>query len=323
PAAYYGLAGDFVRAMEPHTEADSAGLLVQFLVAFGNIIGPEPYYLVESDRHHGNLFAILVGNSSRGRKGTSGGRVRLMAQAADEVWWNERNAAGLSSGEGLINAVRDRVTKWNAKDQTNEIVDVGVADKRLLVTEGEFAGTLSVMERAGNTLSPVIRNAWDGLPLQTLTRSSPLRATGAHISIIGHITKDELKARLTRTDMANGFANRILFALVRRSKYLPYGGHADDAVLTKLAEQFKQAVEFAKMVGRVKMTDAAAKAWGEAYEELSAERPGLLGAVTARAEAQVIRLALVYALIDGKDMIDTAHLGAAMAVWSYCDQSAY
>ena len=73
PAAYYGLAGDFVRAMEPHTEADSAGLLVQFLVAFGNIIGPEPYYLVESDKHHANLFALLVGNSSRGRKGTSGG----------------------------------------------------------------------------------------------------------------------------------------------------------------------------------------------------------------------------------------------------------
>jgi hypothetical protein len=195
--AYHGLAGDFVNTIEPHTEADSAGLLVQFLVAFGNIVGPEPYYLVESDRHHANLFAVLVGNSSRGRKGTSGGRVRLMAQAADEVWSSERNAAGLSSGEGLINAVRDKVMKWNAKDQTNEIVDVGVTDRRLLVTEGEFAGTLSVMERAGNTLSPVIRNAWDGLPLQTLTKSSPLRASGAHISIIGHITKDELKARLT------------------------------------------------------------------------------------------------------------------------------
>jgi hypothetical protein len=322
-AAYYGLAGDFVRATEPHTEADSAGLLVQFLVTFGNIIGPEPYCLVESDRHHANLFALLVGNSSRGRKGTSGGRVRLMAQAADEVWSNERNAAGLSSGEGLINAVRDKVTKWNAKDQTSEIVDPGVADKRLLVTEGEFAGTLSVMERPGNTLSPVIRNAWDGLSLQTLTRSSPLRATGTHISIVGHITKDELKARLTRTDMANGFANRILFALVRRSKHLPYGGHVDDATTARLSERFKQAVQFAKMVGRVKMTDAPAKAWGEAYEELSAERPGLLGAVTARAEAQVIRLSLIFALLDSKDLIDIAHLNAAMAVWAYCDQSAY
>jgi DNA replicative helicase MCM subunit Mcm2 (Cdc46/Mcm family) len=123
--------------------------------------------------------------------------------------------------------------------------------------------------------------------------------------------------------MANGFANRILFCLVRRSKELPFGGHVDDATVERIAERFKRAVEFAKKAGRVVMTDSAAQAWAEAYGELSAERPGLLGAVTARAEAQVIRLSLIFALLDGKDLIDTAHLGAAMAVWSYCDQSAY
>jgi DNA replicative helicase MCM subunit Mcm2 (Cdc46/Mcm family) len=178
------------------------------------------------------------------------------------------------------------------------------------------------MERSGNTLSPVIRNAWDGLPLQTLTRNSPLKATGAHISIIGHITQDELRARLKRTDMANGFANRFLFCLVKRSRLLPYGGHVDAAALARLEEQFKQAVEFAKGVGRVHMTDAAAKVWAEVYAELSADRPGLLGAVTARAEAQVIRLSLIFALLDSKDQIDTVHLEAAIAVWGYCDQSA-
>lgn len=178
------------------------------------------------------------------------------------------------------------------------------------------------MERSGNTLSPVIRNAWDGLPLQTLTRNSPLKATGAHISIIGHITQDELRARLKRTDMANGFANRFLFCLVKRSRLLPYGGHVDATTLARLEGQFKQAVEFAKEVGRVHMTGAAAKVWAEVYAELSADRPGLLGAVTARAEAQVIRLSLIFALLDSKDQIDTVHLQAAMAVWGYCDQSA-
>jgi hypothetical protein len=81
------------------------------------------------------------------------------------------------------------------------------------------------MERHGNTLSPTIRNAWDGKRLQTLTRNSPLKATGAHVSIIGHITRDELRARLSRTNMANGFANRFIFARVKRSKLLPFGGH--------------------------------------------------------------------------------------------------
>jgi hypothetical protein len=322
-AAYYGLSGDFVRAIEPHSEADPAGLLTQFLTSFGSLVGNSPFYLVESDKHHTNIFIIQVGKSARGRKGTGASRVRLMSQTADAVWWSERNASGLSSGEGLINGVRDEIKKWDAKNKCFEIVDPGIKDKRLLVTEAEFAGALAVMDRSGSTLSPIIRNAWDGLPLQTLTKNLPLKATGAHVSIIGHITQDELRARLRRTDMANGFANRFLFCLVRRSKRLPYGGHVDDAAMTRLGERLRQVVESTKTIGRVTMTKAAAEAWAEAYHELSADHPGLLGAITARAEAQVVRLSLIYALLDGKGEIDTVHLDAAMAVWAYCDQSAH
>jgi hypothetical protein len=322
-AAYHGLAGDFVKTVQPHTESDPAGLLLQFITTFGNLVGHCPYYLVEGDRHHTNLYDLLVGNTSRGRKGTGFGRVRALCQDAYENWFCGRTASGLSSGEGLISNVRDERMGWNAKDKREEVIDPGVKDKRLLVTEPEFAGALSVMDRHGNNLSPVIRNAWDGLILQTMVKNSPLKATGAHISIIGHITKDELRARLTRTDMANGFANRFLFCLVKRSKLLPHGGHPDDASIRTLADRFAKAVEFAKTVGRVTMTDGAAAAWATAYAELSADRPGLLGAVTARAEAQVIRLALNFALLDQNDRIDTAHLGAAMAVWAFCDESAH
>jgi hypothetical protein len=149
-------------------------------------------------------------------------------------WFSDRTASGLSSGEGLIDNVRDAVVKWNPKEGREETADPGIKDKRLLVTEEEFAGALSVMERHGNTLSAVIRSAWDGQKLQTLTKSSPLKATGAHVSLIGH--KDELHAKLTRTDMANGLANRFLFPLVRRSKHLPHGGHFPDTELEKFGK---------------------------------------------------------------------------------------
>jgi len=148
-AAYHGLVGEIVRMLEPHTEADPVGILLQLLVTFGNVIGHSPYYLVESDRHHANLFAVLVGTSAKGRKGTSAGRVRAVIKDADEIWCTERCVSGLSSGEGLINAVRDEVKKWNAKEQCEETLDPGIHDKRLMVTEPEFAGALSVMERHG------------------------------------------------------------------------------------------------------------------------------------------------------------------------------
>jgi hypothetical protein len=103
--------------------------------------------------------------------------------------------------------------------------ETSIQDKRLLIVEQELSSTLKVMSREGNILSAIIRQAWDGQDLRNLTKNNPLRATNTHISIIGHITITELKKYLSATEMANGFGNRFLFPLVRRSKSLPEGGN--------------------------------------------------------------------------------------------------
>jgi Protein of unknown function (DUF3987) len=321
--AYYGLAGDVVEQIEPNTEADSVAILIQFLTCAGSIIGNSAYHPIEGTRHHANLFSVLVGESSKARKGTSWDRISGIVRLADDRWYCERTKGGLSSGEGFINEVRDERREWNKKDGREEIVDPGVADKRLMVIEPEFAGVLAVVERHGSTLSSLMRKAWDGGILSTMTRNSSLRATGAHISAVGHITVEELRARLTRTDTANGFANRFLFMLVRRSKVLPFGGSAlEDRVITDLGDRLKGVLEAAAPIGRVGWTTPAAEAWKTVYPQLSAGQPGLLGAVTSRAEAQCIRLALIYALLEGKSDIELQHIKAALAVWEYAEASA-
>jgi hypothetical protein len=200
---------------------------------------------------------------------------------------------------------------------------IGIQDKRLLVTETEFAKVLAVMERQGNSLSPVLRDAWDGGVLSTMTKTSPLKATGAHISIIGHITEYELQTRVTQTDAANGLVNRFMFFCVKRSKLLPFGGEdLDEDAFRSLVDQISRAIEFAKSVGQVRMTAAAREIWASEYEKLTADQAGLLGAVIARSEAQVVRLALLYALLDHRDVIDAVHLQAAQAVWDYSEASA-
>ena len=169
--AYYGIAGDIVRTFDPHTEADPVGILIQFLAHFGNVIGKSPYYQVEAERHHANLYIVLVGRSAKARKGVSGNRVRSVMRAVDDSWIKDRIKSGLSSGEGLINEVRDAFE-----------TDSGIPDKRLLIIEAEFANALAVMERPGNTLSSTIRKAWDGDDtLSTMSKNSPLKATAAHI----------------------------------------------------------------------------------------------------------------------------------------------
>jgi Bifunctional DNA primase/polymerase, N-terminal/Primase C terminal 1 (PriCT-1) len=216
--AYCGLAGEIVQAIGPHTERDPAALLVQILVAFGVLVGRTAYYPVEGDRHYSNLYLLLNGGTSKGRKGTSWGRVHSIFGRVPQ--W-PRVVSGLSSGEGLKWQVRDPGTK-TVKGE--EVTDEGVHDKRLLVLEPEFGSVLRVVARKGNTLSATVRSGWDTGYLSALTKHDHITATGTHISIIGHITVDELRAELTQTDTANGFANRFLFLCVRRSKCLPRGG---------------------------------------------------------------------------------------------------
>ncbi len=227
-AAYYGLAGKIVRSLAPHTEADPVAILLPFLAMFGNVIGPLAHYQVEGDQHRAKLFVALSGATAKGRKGTALGRVRQILAIAAPEWERDNINTGLSSGEGVIFHVRDAVTKLN-KEGAQEVVDSGVPDKRLMLVTEEFAGALSVMERAGNTLSSILRDAWGTSRLQTMTKNSPLKGTGSHISIVAHITDDELRSKLTKVEMANGFANRFLFAKVKRSKELPFGGDLDPA----------------------------------------------------------------------------------------------
>jgi hypothetical protein len=326
--AFFGLPGDVVRSIESHTESDPLAILTQYLVQFGNAVGRKPYYQVEGDKHFTNLFAVLVGQSSKARKGTSAGRVRQVIECADLDWAKKCNHGGLSSGEGLIWSVRDPITNWEKTGKGSDAprveqeVDPGVSDKRLMIIEPEFAGALTVMQRQGNTLSRVMRDAWDRGDLASLTKNSPGQATGAHISIVGHITEDELRQCLDRVSMANGFANRFLFVCVRRGRVLPHGGNLDATTINELGKRTSMAIEYARSIDQVRMNAEARRNWEQIYAELSDGQPGLLGAIVGRGEAQTIRLSLLYALLDGKSEIGTEHLRAALALWEFCEASA-
>ncbi|MBY0228996.1 MAG: hypothetical protein K2W96_06940, partial [Gemmataceae bacterium] len=166
--ARHGLIGRIVDAIEPETESDPAAVLVQGLVAIGNAVGRSPFVRVEGDKHHANLFAVIVGNSALGRKGTSWSRVRQVMEHAAPEWSADCVKAGLASGEGVV---------WHVRDGGGE--DEGVADKRLMIVESEFAAVLKVMQREGNTLSPLIRQCWDTGKLATLAKNAPTTATDA------------------------------------------------------------------------------------------------------------------------------------------------
>ena len=324
-AAFYGLAGDIVRLITPYTEASPVALLIQILTAFGNIIGRGAWAVADGCEHFANLFSVLVGETSKARKGTSWRHVRRVFEEIEPYWVEKHIKDGLSTGEGLIYQVRDPIEKKVLQKNgqyERQVVDEGEKDKRLFLCEGEFANVLKVMARVGNTLSGVVRNAWDTGDLHTLTKSSTNFATGAHVSIHGHITADELRKLLNETESANGFANRFIFAAVRRSNVLPESGDIPDKDLADLIKRLREAVEFARSAGEIKRDDSARELWRACYPALSEGKPGLLGAITARSEGQVLRLSTVEALINRSDKMTADCHRAGMAIWEYSERSA-
>lgn len=339
PEAYHGLVGEFVRAVEPYSEADPVGLLLHTLAGAGFLIGSGPHFMVEHTPHYARINVLFVGKTAKGRKGTSWNTPRYVFSQVDESCIKSRVKSGLSSGEGLIFQVRDpqyeKVPIREGGKRTGEIVgyesvmtDPGETDKRLLIFEAEFSSALRMMQREGNTLSPIIRDCWDHGNLSPLTKHDRIKATGAHISIIGHSTRDELLRYLTATERANGFANRFLFALVKRSKFIPSGQGAPLSVLAPYITRFSRIIRKAQTRGKMARDPEAEALWAAVYPKLCEELPGMTGAILARAEAQALRLSMIYALLDEKEseadnpLIRVSHLMAALAVWDFCKASA-
>jgi len=216
-----------------------------------------------------------------------------------------------------MSAISDGIEK---EDGTSE---GAVSDKRLLVVESEFASPLKRMIQPGNTLSETLRLGFDSLNLGTLTKQTPQRVTEPHISVVGHITPDELLTLITDVSMANGFINRFLLFMSKRSHSFPEGfnealGPFDPTGPTR---ELAEALQRAQSIGLMRRSAAARQAWAPLYEKLNEDKPGLIGAALARGPAQVLRLQTLFAALDGSDTIEPCHLEAAFAVWEYTERS--
>lgn len=310
--ALHGLAGEVVRALDPYTEADPAAILAHFLIFFGNCVGPNPHMMLSGSRHSAKLFAVLVGDSATGRKGTAEAIMRALFEGVDSRWTAHSIRHGLASGEGLIRAFDD-------------VSETGLPkEPRLVVVEQEMVNVLKAMGRDGSTLSGTIRKAWDmdDLEINRSTKKNTLRVNGVHVSIITHITQGELLRALDASQNSNGFANRFLWLKVRRSKSLADAPRVPTVEWNELARKVISAVSFGSETGEMPRTEEASELWREMYPALSSPRPGLAGLVTSRAHVQVLRMALVYALLDQKRSIGPEHLRAGKAFFDFTHECA-
>jgi hypothetical protein len=257
--------------------------------------------------HRPNIFGIFAGDTGQGRKGTAVGHALRVASLVDPDFERLRIIRGLSSGEGLVQKMKDKASQL--------LLD----DRRFLCVLSEFGSLLEVMTRQGNTLSYCLRQAWDAEALAVATRKDPLEVDNYQLSIIGSVTPKELLNGLSQVSYVNGFANRFLFFRVHRSQYLPEGGNPVD--YSDIIARLREAANSFGAPRIMERTESAKRLWAQNYERLSTPEDTLKGALSSRAEAHCLRLSVLFALLDGAKFVDVPHLRAALALWGYSEAS--
>jgi hypothetical protein len=328
--ALLGLPGEIANRLAESTGADVAAVLLTTLAFIGNAAGPEPHVVFGGGAEHpARLMVVIIGDAAAGRKGTAVGAVRRLFRAADPQWEGSRITDGIKSPEAMIRLVDDHLAD----------------DCRLMLVEVEFARLAATMART--EMSPRLRAAWDGEALDNRT-SSPrrtVRATHAHVSMVGMITPAELERHHKRLSQGGGLESRLLFCMSAPSTDIdPFA--AESADYADLIDRLRMALELSRS-GVLEQTDPISRAvflergtgWQPSsvlplHDKVTAEWGALVrerlpraesedvAALWARAEVQVVRLAAAYAIGTGSDVVDPEHVKAAVAVWRYCAESA-
>ncbi len=310
--AYYGIVGDFVRAVEPFTEADTLGILACLLCGVGNALGRSIHHRI-GRRHGTNLFVLLTGATSD-RKGTCWDVAESLLSLAVPEWSSGCIESGLGSGQGLLYRIRDAQGD-----------DEGVPDKRLLVCEEEWSKPMRLLRSENSILSAMLREAFDGKPLAVLNKGeNRYGCREPHITIVGMITPDELLELLKgRSEMHNGFLNRFLLIGVKRTCYLPCGADYG-SVCAKFAAPLREAVNRAVVIREpFGVAEEAKSLWDAEYRRLEHERPGNYGKATARLSVHALKVAMLFTALDGENAIGLRHLKAALSFIAHADRTAF
>jgi hypothetical protein len=212
-----------------------------------------------------------------------------------------------------------------SKKSRQKHVDHGVTDKRKLYEETEFGLVLTKI-KGDNSLSGGLRKCWDTGDLETSSKGHPQIATGAHISVIGHITPDELRKEITDVSFSNGLINRFPCFYVHRPKLVSRPPRLEELPLNDLVTALSLAFQEAFKGPRMTFSTEAGEYWDSFYfktERLLESYIGLVASMVARAAPHIFRFAMILALLQGSHFIEVEHVKAAEALWQMCEKTAW
>lgn len=306
--AFYGLPGEFALRNAEISEADPMAVQASLYAAWCSYIGPFPKLAHGASLHPIRPYLVVVGQTSKARKGTSWDDIEPVLERVDEEWFARRVRGGLSSAEAMMKLLND---------PKPEDVD---RDRRWCFVETEYSRLLKAANREHNLIAEDLMKAWDGKPLGNISLSSEFFASQYHFVILGHITIEVLKKELRELSAASGYANRFMLVGAKRDKLLSRPGRHSDEYLDNVASRLRQAYVHANHAGTIELSAAGWEMWDDLYREIEGrERPSMVENLCARAPQQVLRMAAAAALMHHADAVEPEHLNFGLAWWDYVE----
>ena len=319
--AYYGPLGELARRHQTEIPINLMAFYAMLLPAIGWLIGRRAMIQISRDKHFCNLFTVIVGKTGCG-KGQCWNIVQSLVEQIDPTC-PQRLHRDVASAPGLIGLVRDASTLVRGK---KVIDDPGVTDKRCFVLFEEMDNLFTAMGRQGSTLEKLWNMAYDGRSLENNARDRE-KATNPHVSCVCQITDESFRDAVGTVSKgrgrSNGFFNRFITVRAVKERSLPRGGVMPD--VGDLIQELQTALA---PLGACDSASPKTIQWHpSAYPELDAfhaaldgEHPFLSGldGLAARLKPNVMRIAMLFAVIDRDEFIRPDHLRAAKAFCLHC-----
>lgn len=312
PAAFDGVAGMVAKDLALNSSASVTGLLMATLTFWGGLFGD---YFDLYEAQPTNIFAVLVGDTARARKGTATRNVWTAFQKAldtpgtinpiDRYQWG-----GLASGQALLRQMQEagEVKKGVSIEEEFETVLRGARSTR----------------DYNSILNTIINKAWDGRMIlhHTASKTNSYRVEPPYtVGILGNITREVLRSLLPPEMIHGGFANRLLWVPVRGSDHKvdptrPVGLEPSVSVLVSKARDWRNDTAYTTPIFTTPAGDLI-----EDYYQFLETAGGAYAKFTPRLHVMAARLAMIHALMDRSYAVTPEYISRGIALTEYCRTS--
>ncbi len=327
-AAFYGLAAMLTQIIgEENCEADWGALLVTVLTSAAACFGAECTLRLRSNDYPARLYTALI-STSPAHQGAAFRSVREVFMAAQNSSRARRKFAAatlgyeqLVTGDDFIKMILD-IAHEDDGEPTGPVLLEDKASPHRLIAIRQFGPTLNNIRRSNSPLGPMLSEAWYSAEFNLIDRSRTRIPARAHVCLLGQVPLDVLRTMRQDDPGFNATCSQFLWTLMRPREAVWSPESTDREKLTGLTGRVASTIGYARKQKRVHLSAESEEMWRrELYPQLAQEPPGVVGTICSLGSEMVLRLSLVYALLDESALVLPAHLRAADAVWRYCRAS--